>query len=86
MIGTWDCMRRRSTIGRLRVPPDDVGPMIGPDAMRAYHRECYEMFSDFTVATVEVHDAGPGRVIAVLRIGGTARESGVPVEMQFSVL
>ena len=66
--------------------PDDVGPIIGPDAMRAYHGEWYETFSDFTVATVEVHDAGPGRVIAVLQIGGTARESGVPVEMQFSVL
>lgn len=66
--------------------PDDHGPIIGRDAMRSYLAEWDEMFSDFTFALVEVLDAGPGRVIAVWSMTGTARGSGVPVDMRVPVL
>jgi ketosteroid isomerase-like protein len=66
--------------------PDDHGPIIGRDAMRSYLAEWDEMFSDFTAALVEVLDAGPGRVIAVWNLTGTARGSGVPVDMRVPIL
>jgi ketosteroid isomerase-like protein len=66
--------------------PDDIGPIIGRDALRAYLADWYEMFPDLTVAIEEVIDAGPGRVIAVWRLTGTARGSGVPTEMRVPVV
>ena len=45
--------------------PDDVGPIIGRDAMRAYVADWYEMFADFSAVPEEFIDAGPGRVIVV---------------------
>ena len=65
---------------------DDHGPIIGRDAMRAYLAEWYEMFPDLTVSFEDITDAGPGRVIALSHIAGTARASGVPVDMRFSAL
>jgi ketosteroid isomerase-like protein len=66
--------------------PDDVGPIIGRDAMRAYAADWYEMFADFTIVIEEVIDAGPGRVIAVWHLTGTARGSGVPTDMEVSIV
>jgi ketosteroid isomerase-like protein len=62
--------------------PDDHGPIIGRDAMRAYAADWYEMFPDLTVAFEDIIDAGPGRVIAVSHLAGTARASGVPTEIR----
>src|SRR5271155_3719730 len=45
--------------------PDDHGPIIGRDAMRAYAADWYEMFPDLRIVVEDVTDAGPGRVIAV---------------------
>jgi hypothetical protein len=39
--------------------PDDVGPIIGRDAMRAYLADWYEMFADLTTVPEELIDAGP---------------------------
>jgi hypothetical protein len=52
--------------------PDDVGPIIGRDAMRAYLADWYEMFADLTIVPEELIDAGPGRVIVGWHITGTA--------------
>jgi ketosteroid isomerase-like protein len=62
--------------------PDDHGPIIGRDAMRAYAADWYEMFPDLTIVLEGVTDAGPGRVMAVSHIAGTARASGVPTEIR----
>jgi ketosteroid isomerase-like protein len=62
--------------------PDDVGPIIGRDAMRAYLSDWYAMFAGLTVTIEEVIDAGPRRVIVVWHLTGTARGSGVPTEMR----
>ena len=66
--------------------PDDHGPIIGRDAMRAYVAEWYEIFPDFRFSFEDITDAGPGRVIAVSHIAGTARASGVPTELRFTVV
>jgi ketosteroid isomerase-like protein len=66
--------------------PDDHGPIIGRDAMRAYLAEWFEMFPDLNMAIEDITDAGPGRVIAVTHATGTAKASGVPTEMRVPVL
>jgi ketosteroid isomerase-like protein len=66
--------------------PDDVGPIIGRDAMRAYVADWYEMFTDFEVVPEEILDAGPERVIVVWHISGTAKASGAPGDMRFAAV
>jgi ketosteroid isomerase-like protein len=66
--------------------PDDVGPIIGRDAMRAYLADWYEMFADLIVIPEEFVDAGPGRVIVVFHVTGTARASGAPSEMRLAIV
>jgi ketosteroid isomerase-like protein len=66
--------------------PDDVGPIIGRDAMRAYLADWYEMFADLVVVPEEFIDAGPGRVIVVFHVTGTARASGAPTEMRLAIV
>src|SRR6202023_868518 len=65
--------------------PDDHGPIIGRDAMRAYVTDWYEMFPDLTIFFEDITDAGPGRVIAVPHLAGPARASGVPTELRCPV-
>jgi ketosteroid isomerase-like protein len=65
---------------------DDVGPIIGRDAMRAYVADWYEMFADLTIAPEEILDGGSERVIVVWRVTGTARASGVPTELRYAAV
>jgi ketosteroid isomerase-like protein len=65
--------------------PDDVGPIVGRDAMRAYLADWYEMFADLKSIPEELMDAGPGRVIVVWYVSGTARASGVPTELRLAI-
>jgi ketosteroid isomerase-like protein len=62
--------------------PDDHGPIIGRDAMRAYLAEWVEMFPNIKVAFEDITDAGPGRVIVVQHVAGTAKASGVTTEIR----
>jgi ketosteroid isomerase-like protein len=66
--------------------PDDVGPIIGRDAMLAYLTDWYDMFPDLEIVAEEVIDAGPERVIVVWRLAGTAKASGVPTELRYAAL
>lgn len=65
--------------------PDDVGPIIGRDAMRAYLADWYKTFAHLTAVPEEYIDAGPERVIVVFHINGTARASGVPTELRVAI-
>jgi ketosteroid isomerase-like protein len=65
--------------------PDDVGPIIGRDALRAYLADWYEMFADLAVVPEEFIDAGPGRVIVAYHVTGTARTSGAATEMRLAI-
>ncbi len=66
--------------------PDDVGPIIGRDAMRAYLADWYETFPDLEAVPEEILDAGPERVIVVWHLTGTAKVSGVPTELRPAIV
>jgi ketosteroid isomerase-like protein len=64
--------------------PDDVGPILGRDAMRAYLGEWYEMFPDLVAAPEAVIDAGPETVIVMWNVSGTAKLSGAMTELNYA--
>jgi ketosteroid isomerase-like protein len=70
----------------LEGAPDDVGPIIGRDAMRAYIADWYAMFPNLEVVPHEIVDAGPERVIVVWDLTGTAKLSGVPTELRVAIV
>lgn len=65
--------------------PDDVGPILGRDAMLSYLGEWYEMFEGFSASQAEILDPKPGRVTVVWRISGRAKASGVLTDMTLAV-
>jgi len=66
--------------------PDDHGPIVGRDAMRAYFADWFELFPDLKATYEEIVDVGPGRVIAVMHVSGTAKASGLRTEMRLPIL
>ena len=64
--------------------PDDPGPMHGKDAVRAYEQDWLDMFDDFKVEPMELIDAGEDRVIAVTKISGRAKLSGVETDLTYA--
>ena len=66
--------------------PDDPGPIHGKDAMRAYAQDWLDTFDDFKYEPVELTDAGEDKVIAVVRLSGRAKLSGVETDLTFAVV
>ena len=66
--------------------PDDKGPIHGRDALRAYAQDWQDTFDDFTWEPVELIDAGGDNVIAVTRISGHAKLSGVETDLTYAAL
>jgi ketosteroid isomerase-like protein len=66
--------------------PDDHGPIHGKDALRAYVQDWQGTFDDFTSEPVELIDAGEDNVIAVIRISGRAKLSGVETDLTYAAL
>ena len=60
--------------------------MHGHAAVRAYVQDWLDTFGDFKVEPVELIDAGGNRVVAVLRIGGRAKLSGVETDLTYAVV
>jgi ketosteroid isomerase-like protein len=65
---------------------DDVGEMHGPEAVRRYIQDWFDMFDDLTVVAEELVDAGDDRVVALQRMTGRAKVSGIETEIRFSVV
>jgi len=65
---------------------DDAGPMHGKDAVRAHLQDWLDMFDDFKSEPLELVDAGEDQVIAVLRISGRAKLSGVETDLTYAAL
>jgi ketosteroid isomerase-like protein len=83
VVGFWDPeINWRAAEGAL----DDVGEMQGIAAMRRYVEEWVDMFDDFRMVAEEIRDVGDGRVLAVHRIAGRAKISGVETEIRFAVV
>src|SRR3954453_4888389 len=66
--------------------PDDHGPINGKDALRVFAQDWPDTFDDFKVEPLELIDAGDDIVIAVLRISGRAKLSGVETDMTYAEL
>ena len=65
---------------------DDVGEMHGPEAVRRHIQDWLDMFDDLTVVAEEFADAGDDRVVAVQRMTGRAKLSGIETEIRFAVV
>lgn len=66
--------------------PDDVGEMHGVEAMRRYLGDWLETFEDITSVPTEALDLADDRVLAVLRVKGRARLSGIETELSYAVI
>jgi ketosteroid isomerase-like protein len=66
--------------------PDDHGPIRGKEAMRAYVQDWFNMFDDVTWEPVELIDARGDQVVAVVRLTGRAKLSGVETDMTYAVV
>jgi ketosteroid isomerase-like protein len=66
--------------------PDDQGPIQGKEAIREYVQDWLDTFDDFRFEPVEITAAGEDKVIAVMRISGRAKQSGVETDLTFATL
>ena len=86
-LDTWseglaDDIDHRAVEGSL----DDHGPILGREAVLAYMQDWLDMFDDLRAEPVELIDAGKDRVIAVTRISGRAKLSGVETDLTYAAL
>jgi ketosteroid isomerase-like protein len=65
--------------------PDDAGPISGVDAMRAYAQDWLDDFDELRVEAEELIDAGE-QVVAVQRISGRAKASGIETDLRYAVV
>jgi ketosteroid isomerase-like protein len=65
---------------------DDSGPMHGKDAVRAYLQDWLDMFDDFKSEPIDLIEAGDDKVVAVTRISGRAKLSGVETDLTYAAL
>jgi ketosteroid isomerase-like protein len=65
---------------------DDAGELHGPEAVRRHIQDWFDMFDNLTVVVEELVDAGDDRVVAVQRMTGRAKVSGIETEIRFSVV
>jgi ketosteroid isomerase-like protein len=77
-----DDLDHRAIVGA----PDDRGPVRGKDALRAYVQDWIDVFEDFRIEPVELIDAGDDQIVAILRFGGRARQSGVETDETFAAV
>lgn len=66
--------------------PDDQGPIHGRDALGVYVQDWLDTFDDFRQEPVEQIDAGDDKVIAVFKISGRAKLSGVETDLTYAAL
>ena len=80
--GATDDIDYRAVEGAL----DDRGPIQGKDALRAFMQDWLDLFDDFRAEPVELIETGEDKVIAVVRISGRAKLSGVETDLTYAEL
>jgi ketosteroid isomerase-like protein len=65
---------------------DDRGPIHSKDALRAYAQDWIDTFDDYAAEVVELIEAGEDRVIAVIRITGRGKLSGIETELTYAAI
>jgi ketosteroid isomerase-like protein len=66
--------------------PDDIGPIHGREALRAWLQDWIDTFDEFFFEPVKLIDAGEDTVVAVERYGGRAKLSGVATDQTGAVV
>ena len=66
--------------------PDDVGEMHGREAVRRYLQDWVDTFEGLTVVAEELLDVEDQRVVAVIRVSGRAKLSGIETELRLAVV
>jgi ketosteroid isomerase-like protein len=66
--------------------PDDHGPIHGKDALRVYVQDWRGTFDEFKSEPIELIEAGDDEVVAVTRISGRAKLSGVETDLTYAAL
>ena len=61
--------------------PDDIGPIRGKDAFRAWLQDWFDTFDGFKMELLELIDAGDDTVVWVERFGGRAKHSGIQIDL-----
>ena len=80
--GATDDIDYRAVEGAL----DDRGPIQGNEGLRAFMQDWLDLFDDFRAEPVELIEAGEDKVIAVVRISGRAKLSGVDTDLTYAEL
>jgi ketosteroid isomerase-like protein len=65
---------------------DDVGGMRGHDAIRRYVEDWSDLFENLTLAPQELSAIDDDRVMALQRLSGRARHTGIETELTFFVI
>jgi uncharacterized protein len=65
---------------------DDHGPIHGKDALRVYTEDWVGTFDNLRSEPVELIEAGEDKVIAVTRISGRAKLSGVETDLTYAAV
>ena len=65
---------------------DDVGEMHGPVAVRRYIQDWIDNFDDASVVVEELRDVGDDRVLAIQRVKGRAKLSGIEIDLRYAVV
>jgi ketosteroid isomerase-like protein len=66
--------------------PDDHGPIHGKDALSVYLQDWLDTFDEFKSEPIELIEAGDDKVVAVTRISGRAKLSGVETDLTYAAL
>jgi len=61
--------------------PDDIGPIRGKNAFRAWLKDWFDTFDGFEMELLELIDAGDDTVVWVERFGGRAKRSGIQIDL-----
>src|SRR5262245_41890521 len=84
--GFTGCMTDGIDYRAIEGAPDDHGPLHGTEAVRAYLQDWVDTFDDVGLEPVELVDAGDNTVVAVLRLTGRAKLSGVATDQTLAVV
>ena len=83
MAGFWDPdIDWRAAEGAI----DDVGEMHGHVAVRRYMEDWIGTFDDYSVVVEELRDVGDDRVLAIQRVKGRAKLSGIEIDVRYAVV
>jgi ketosteroid isomerase-like protein len=57
----------------------------GRDGLEAYWADMNEAWEDWQIEVVQLHERGAGEVVAIMRLVGTGKASGAPVDRTIGI-